>query len=122
MVKQKLKSALLGITVAACVISSAATAHDSDEAPAYPTAVLADYVLACMSANGNGYETLHKCSCSMDYISERMTYEDYEKVQTVMSVGLDRGQRGVFFRDSNWAKTMIERLENLQAESTLRCF
>lgn len=118
MINLNLKSALQRTLLAACLVTAPAIAHDDG----YSTAVLADYVLACMSANGNSFETLQQCSCSVDYISERMDYADYEKVQTVMRVQLDRGQRGVFFRDSRWAKNLIERLENLQAESTLRCF
>ena len=88
----------------------------------YPTAVIADYVLGCMSANGNSFASLHQCSCSIDFIKSRMTYEDYEQAQTIMQAKLDRGQRGIFFRDSNWAKKRVATLEKYQAESTLRCF
>ena len=88
----------------------------------YPTVALADYVLGCMSANGNTYQALQQCSCSIDYIRERMDWQDYERANTVMQVQLDRGQRGIFYRDSNWAKTRVGRLQELQAESSLRCF
>lgn len=88
----------------------------------FPTAAIADYVLGCMAANGNSYESLHQCSCSIDFIKERMSYEQYEQAQTAMRARLDRGQRGVFYRDANWAKKRIKRLEDIQAESTLRCF
>lgn len=94
----------------------------TDGANRYPTAVIADYVLGCMAANGNSYEALHQCSCSIDYISERIPYSDYEMIQTVMQVQQDRGQRGIFYRDSKWAKTRVEALQKVQAESTLRCF
>ena len=88
----------------------------------YPTVALADYVLGCMTANGNTYESLQQCSCSIDYIRERMDWQDYERASTVMQVQLDRGTRGIFYRDSNWAKTRVGRLQELQAESSLRCF
>ena len=88
----------------------------------YPTVALADYVLGCMSANGNTYLALQQCSCSIDYIRERMDWQDYERANTVMQVQLDRGQRGIFYRDSNWAKSRVTRLQELQAESSLRCF
>lgn len=88
----------------------------------YPTVVIADYVLGCMTANGNSYVALQECSCSIDFIRSRMDYDAYEKASTVMQVQLDQGQRGIFYRDSNWAKQQVERLQNLQAESTLRCF
>lgn len=94
----------------------------ADTANTYPTPIIADYVLGCMAANGNTHQALQQCSCSIDFIAERMSFSDYEKVQTVMQVQQDRGQRGVFYRDSAWAKEQVDTLLALQAESTLRCF
>lgn len=88
----------------------------------FPTTAVADYVLGCMAANGNTYEALQQCSCSIDFIKARMSYKDYEQAGTVMQVQRDIGQRGIFYRDSKWAKARVEKLESLQAESTLRCF
>ncbi len=117
---------LPAMIVVALFHSTAAIAEECTAAdganPSYPTAVIADYVLGCMAANGNSYESLHQCSCSIDYISERIPYDDYEKIQTVMQVQLDRGQRGIFYRDSTWAKSRVEALQKVQAASTLRCF
>ena len=118
------------IGAAALLLSSLAVGAEGSEAgddveckrEGYPTAVVADYVLACMSANGNSFESLHQCSCSIDYISERISYEEYERVETVMEVQLDRGQRGIFYRDSKWANDRVDALQRVQAESTLQCF
>lgn len=88
----------------------------------FPTSAIADYVLGCMAANGNTYQSLHQCSCSIDYIKARMSYSVYEHSQTVMRVQQDKGQRGIFYRDSNWAKERVDLLQKIQAESTLRCF
>ncbi len=109
---------------AACLVTlpavSAATADCA--ADKYPTAVVTDYVLACMAANGNSLTSLYQCSCSIDFIKSQMTYDDFEQAQTVMQIQLDRGQRGIFYRDSNWARQRVEKLQKVQAESTLRCF
>jgi len=94
----------------------------TDSAYKYPTTVIADYVLGCMAANGNSHQALQQCSCSIDYISERIPYPDYEKIATIMQVQMDRGQRGIFYRDSNWANNQVKALQKVQAESTLRCF
>lgn len=110
---------ILTLTV---LLTTAANADDEMKKHEYPTAVIADYVLGCMAANGNSYEALHQCSCSIDFIRERLTFAEYEQTQTVMQVQLDRGQRGMFYRDSNWAKSRVEALQKIQAESTLRCF
>lgn len=102
--------------------SSLAEECAADEPHHYPTSAIADYVLGCMAANGNTFESLHQCSCSIDYIRERFSYADYEQTQTVMQVQQDRGQRGLFYRDSKWARDRVEALQKIQAESTLRCF
>lgn len=116
----KLKAMLAAACLLAIPYAFAAESNCSDDE--FPTAVIADYILGCMAANGNTFASLHQCSCSIDYIKSRMTYSEFEKAQTVMQAQLDRGQRGIFFRDSNWAKKRIELLEKHQAESTLRCF
>jgi len=121
------------LAVALGAIGTASFAHECAEPEAggttaceghddFPTTAIADYVLGCMAANGNTYIALQQCSCSIDFIRERMDYATYEQASTVLSVQRDTGQRGLFYRDSNWAKSRIEALENLQAESTLRCF
>ena len=111
-------SLLLLMTATQAVTTEECTATSNQ----YPTAVIADYVLGCMAANGNSYESLHQCSCSIDYIRERMSVEDYEKIQTVMQLQQDQGQRGIFYRDSVWAKDQVDALLKIQAQSTLRCF
>lgn len=88
----------------------------------FPTVAITDYVLGCMAANGNSLQSLHQCSCSIDFIKSKMTYADFEEAQTIMQVQLDRGQRGIFFRDSKWAKDRVKALQQYQAESTLECF
>jgi len=116
-------------TVSACLLvvsfalPGSISAHDDDAiGKRYPTHVIADYVLACMSANGNSFESLHQCSCSIDHIMSKMNYEEFEAASTIMQVQLDRGQRGIFYRDSNWAKNKLDLFERAQAESTLKCF
>ena len=109
-------------TMSLIVMPYAFAAEPDCSGDTFPTSAIADYVLGCMAANGNTYQSLQQCSCSIDFIKSRMSYDDYEKAQTIMRARLDRGQRGVFFRDSNWAKKRVNDLQKYQAESTLRCF
>lgn len=99
-----------------------AAGTDEDCNNGYPTSAIADYVLGCMAANGNNFESLHQCSCSIDFVKSKITYENYERAQTVMRAQLDQGHRGLFYREASWAKKSVEQLEKAQAESTLRCF
>lgn len=122
---------LLGVlllTAPAAVLSQDASDAEQRSEPArsvgnpYPTPVVADYVLACMAANGNTYQALHQCSCSIDLIASKMPYEDYERANTILQIQQDKGQRGIFYREANWAKAKVDLLKKLQAESTLTCF
>jgi len=96
-----------------------AYAHEKSH---YPTATLADYVFACMAANGQRYDILQKCSCSIDYIAERMPHEDYETIEAIMQAQQDIGQRGIFYREAQWAHDKVDKLKKIQAESTIACF
>ena len=99
--------------------AAAADATEND----YPTATRADYVIACMTANGNTREALLKCSCAIDTIAELMPYSHYEQAETALSLqaGGGVGGRVGLFRDPPQIKAVIEELRRAQAEANLRC-
>jgi len=118
--KHTVRNILCGVALVLLSFSGMADEHCKEET--FTTAALADYVLGCMSANGNSYESLHQCSCSIDFIKSKMTYDEYVEAQTVLQARRDKGQRGIFYRDSSWAKQRVKDFQKIQAESTLRCF
>mgnify|MGYP003572349748 CR=1 FL=1 len=94
----------------------------SNRAP-YPTAVIADYVLGCMIANGQKPETLQKCACSMDFIAAAIPYDEYEQTETLLRLQqMAGGGRNAVYKNAAWAKAAVDHLREVQAESTLRCF
>ncbi len=88
----------------------------------YPTAARAEYVFACMGANGQTSEVLRKCSCALDVIASMLPYEQYERAETVMRMQSLSGDRGVMFKETGWAKSILEAFKRAQAEATLSCF
>ena len=88
----------------------------------YPTVAVADYVMGCMAANGEGRDTLERCACSIDVIGTLLPYEAYEEAETFLSLGLVTGERGVLFRTSEASKEAVDRLREAQIEAELRCF
>jgi hypothetical protein len=88
----------------------------------YPTAARAEFVFGCMATNGQTPEMLNKCSCSIDFIASLVPYEKYVQMETVLRLRQLSGERGELYRQTPWAKTLIEELGNAQAESTLKCF
>ena len=105
------------------VISGNCPENDAPQTSPYPTAVVTDYVLGCMLANGVSPDSLRKCSCSMDFIASAIPYGDYEQVETLLRLQQTPGTgRSAVYKNSAWAKNAVADLREVQAESTLRCF
>ena len=94
------------------------------QAPNYPTSALADYVFACMAANGQTQEMLENCSCSIDVISSIIPFEEYEAGETVLRMRQVRGggEKMALFTETAVAKDAVDRLRRAQIEAELRCF
>jgi hypothetical protein len=94
-------------------------------APAgYPTEAVADYVFGCMASNGQTADALRRCSCSIDYIAEKLDYNEYVQAETVLRMQqVPSGEdRMTMFRTSPWAQQIVDRLRQAQVEAELRCF
>lgn len=112
--------ALLLAAVAIASLSSAPRA-----APAgYPTEVLADYVFACMATNGQTPDALRRCSCSIDQIAARVSFEDYTQAETVLRMQQIPGgdNRATLFRSTPFAQAAVDKLRQAQVEAETRCF
>ena len=88
----------------------------------YPTAVRADYVFACMKANGETRQALERCSCSIDVIASILPYERYVTAETVLSMAQVPGALGSQFRSTETARVAVDDLRRAQAEAQVRCF
>jgi hypothetical protein len=93
-------------------------AHD------YPTETTADYVFACMAANGQTREALKKCSCSIDVIASILPHDEYVQGETVLRMRQvpGGGEKMAIFRDTSMARDAVDRLKRAQVEAELRCF
>ncbi|MCB1353523.1 MAG: hypothetical protein KDK03_12380 [Rhodobacteraceae bacterium] len=88
----------------------------------YPTEARADYVFACMAANGQTREMLRKCSCSVDHVAAILPYDDYVEAETVLSMQQVGGERMSIFRTTQMAKNYVAALRRAQAEAEILCF
>jgi hypothetical protein len=94
-------------------------------APAgYPTDALADYVFGCMATNGETPDALRRCSCSIDHIADKLSYDEYVQAETVLRMQQvpGGGDQITMFRTSPWAQQMVERLRRAQVEAEAKCF
>ena len=114
--------AVLALAVVTFPLSGARAEEAHHPANDYPTAARADYVIGCLAANGFRREMLDHCACGIDTIADLMSYDDYEKADTILRMqqgGL--GERGALFRDTPIAHEELEKLRRAQAEVNLRC-
>jgi len=88
----------------------------------YPTAARADYVFACMAANGETRLALERCSCSIDTIASILPYERYVQAETALSVGQRTGESAELFRNNPLMRDLIADLRRAQAEAEVECF
>ncbi len=103
----------------ACVAVPSVRADDLND---YPTTARADYVFACMKANGDTRHALEQCSCSIDIIASLLPYERYVTAETVLSMAQVPGNLGSQFRSTEQSKTAVDSLRRAQAEAEVRCF
>lgn len=99
-----------------------ASAGQASAANDYPTTALADYVFACMKANGDTRQALERCSCSFDVVASIVPYEDYVSAETFRRMSLLSGEASGLFRESAPAKAATGGLRRAQAEAEIRCF
>lgn len=121
--KSKHYAALFCLSLFWGTVSAAEEVAKEPEVWEYPTAVKVDYVIGCMASNGQTYEMLQKCSCSIDFIAKSIPYSVYEKISTLLSLQQMAGAgRNAVYKSSTWSKDAVSKFRDVQAESTLRCF
>ncbi len=119
---QMIKSSLALTTAMGLALSAGTAPALSAEINDYPTTTRADYVFACMKANGETRDMLNRCSCSIDIIASLLSYDNYVEAETVASMDLQQGQIGTMFRSTTISKGILDDLHRAQAEAEVRCF
>ena len=110
------------VVAAIYLASSGEVAAGSAPINDYPTSARAEYVFACMKANGDTREALDQCSCSIDVIASLLPYDAYVAAATVASLNQEPGQIGSMFRGAAVARDALAQLRRAQAEGEVRCF
>ena len=87
-----------------------------------PTNEKVEYVFACMQGNEDSQAYIVKCSCSIDYIDEQMTYEEYVEAETIMSLRQIYGEKSLLFKNTPNAIEIFSNMQNILAEAEMECF
>jgi hypothetical protein len=116
-----MRSILVCASVGAIMLGGVAAPQHA-EANAYPTEVVADYVIGCMASNGASQNTLRRCSCSIDTVASMLPYDTYEKADTIIRMSAVAGGNTEIFRTTNMLKKVVDELRLAQIEADFRCF
>ena len=87
-----------------------------------PTNEKVEYVFACMQGNEDSQAYIVKCSCSIDYIDEQMSYEEYVEAETIMSLRQIYGEKSLLFKNTPNAIKIYSNMQNILAEAEMECF
>ncbi|MGH8728456.1 MAG: hypothetical protein ACREV9_09920 [Burkholderiales bacterium] len=103
------------------LLSLPASAAD-EGANDYPTADRVEYVLECLQSYPGKYEYIHKCSCAIDYIASKLSYDEYVEISTSARGQTMMGERGAEFRDPDGIRGEAKKFKALQADASKACF
>ena len=117
MLARSLKAGLALAMLLVAPLGAAAQTPAND----FPTEARADYVFACMTANGQTSEALRTCACSLDVVASIRPYDRYVEAETILSMRQGVGRQATMFRAANFEEAVAD-LRRAQAEGEIRCF
>ena len=88
----------------------------------FPTHARVEFVLACMRESQSSQEAIYKCSCALDSIAERVSYDTWVDLSTVSNATTIAGERGGVMRDMKDGRKMAGTFRELQEDAKQRCF
>ncbi|HWH42690.1 MAG TPA: hypothetical protein VNU21_22775 [Usitatibacter sp.] len=110
---------MLRTCIAAALVTAApllAAAND------FPTQARAEYVLTCMRENDMRQDSLYKCSCAIDAIADKVSYEQWVDLSTVANATTIAGERGGVVRDMKDGRKLIGTYKQIQEQARKGCF
>jgi hypothetical protein len=109
--------ALLGLAW----LSVGGLAQSDPLADGYPTVARVEYVNDCIAANGGKLANLYQCSCVIDFIATRLSYDEFVAAGTFARYANLPGEGGGIFRDPAEGKKMAKLYRELESEARGSC-
>lgn len=88
----------------------------------YPTSDEAFYVLSCMELNGRNAVGLQRCSCAVNALEKRLSYDQYTDASMVVALRQAGGRNGAIFRDTAPMKQIVADFVRAQKAANIECF
>jgi hypothetical protein len=109
------------IAAAALLAAYAAPSPGAPPANDYPTVARVQYVEACMLAHHGTTADLYKCSCAIDHIAARLTYDQFVEASTYANYATLGGENGGIFRDHPTAQSSAKLYRTVEAGAYRAC-
>lgn len=89
----------------------------------FPTAGRVEFVLECMRDHAGGkFELLNKCSCAIDRLAEKYSYDDFVEAQTMAKAVTIAGERGSSMRDNDDAQDAARQYRAAVGAAARACY
>ena len=108
--------------LAAVLLLAPATADaDTPAKNDYPTSARVEYVNECIGQNGSTLAALYQCSCAIDKLAAKLSFEEFVEAGTYAKYAALPGEGGGIFRDSDEAKGRAKLYRQLEREARQGC-
>jgi hypothetical protein len=87
----------------------------------YPTQARVEYVNECIATHGDSLSNLYQCSCVIDRIANRLSYDEFVEASTYSRYSGLPGEGGAIFRDSEQARKLAKLYREVEAEAFRAC-
>ncbi|WP_349261101.1 hypothetical protein [Povalibacter sp.] len=87
----------------------------------YPTQARVEFVNECIATSGDTLSSLYQCSCAIDRIAERLSYDEFVESSTFARYSNLPGEGGALFRDSEQARKMGKLYREVEAQAFMAC-
>jgi hypothetical protein len=111
-------STRISIAAVALVLAASAPAAFAYD---YPTADRVQYVLECMYRNGGSSVFVYKCSCVIDTIAQKYTYDEWIDSSTIARYQNMPGEGMGLFRDAPEERAAAKRYREVEADAKKLC-
>jgi hypothetical protein len=114
-------SGMVAVLVAALLLAPRAANSDPPAKHDYPTVARVEYVNECIGQNGGALAALYQCSCAIDNLAARLSYDEFVEAGTYAKYAALPGEGGGVFRDSTEAKDRAKLYRELEREARRSC-
>jgi hypothetical protein len=102
-------------------LAAATAAYADPPAYNYPTVARIEYVQECMNRAGTQQNTMYQCACAIDWIANKLSYDDFVEASTFAKYATLPGEGGGIFRDPEDAKKKAKLFRSIESDAFKAC-